>query len=243
MATIRITDLKLSTIIGINDWERKQKQDILINIRMEYDAAKSVKSDNIKDTIDYKTITKKIIKAVEPSKFLLLEKLTDFILDIVMDNPRIQEATVRVDKPLALRFARSVSTEMTRRRLNKAVIGLGSNIEPQKHIRNAKKLLTKKFNMLAESEFMTTKPVGLKDQPDFINGAVHVETELDQGQLRQELKKLEVQLGRQVSLQKFGPRTIDLDLIVWNDSIVHGDFFERAFLKKAVRQLIPELKE
>ena len=131
MSTIRITDLKLRTIIGINDWERKQKQDILINIKMEYDVTKAVKSDNIKDTIDYKAITKKIIKAVEPSKFFLLEKLTNFILDIVMDNPRIKEATVRVYKPLALRFARSVSTEITRKRFNQAVIGLGSNIDPR----------------------------------------------------------------------------------------------------------------
>ncbi len=242
MATIRITDLKLRTIIGINDWERDQEQDIIINITMEYDATKAIKSDKIKDTIDYKTITKKIIKAVQPSRFFLLEKLTNFILDIVMENSFVNEATVRVDKPMALRFARSVSVEITRKRFNKAIIGLGSNIDPQRNIQKAKKLLAKKFYILAESRFVRTKPVGFKDQPDFLNGAVYLETELKQGSLRQALKNLEVQLGRRVSLQKFGPRTIDLDLIVWNDRVVHNDFYERNFLRKAVFEVFPELE-
>ena len=115
MATIRITNLKLRTIIGVNEWERDLKQDVVINISLTYDAAKASKSDNLKDTIDYKAITKKIIKMVEASNFLLLEKLADIILQIVLDDPRVKEATVRVDKPLALRFADSVSVELTKK--------------------------------------------------------------------------------------------------------------------------------
>ena len=115
MATVRITNLRLRTIIGANDWERELKQDVVINISLAYDAAKASKSDNLKDTIDYNAITKKIIKMVEASNFLLLEKLADIILQIVLDDPRVKEATVRVDKPLALRFADSVSVELTKK--------------------------------------------------------------------------------------------------------------------------------
>lgn len=116
MATIRITNLKLRTTIGIHDWERKHKQDVLINIEMEFDASKSIKSDTITDTVDYKVITKRIIREVEASDFQLLEKLTQLVLDIVMEHPQVQKATARVDKPFALRFADSVSIELNEKR-------------------------------------------------------------------------------------------------------------------------------
>ena len=116
MATIRITNLKLRTIIGIHAWEREHKQDIIVNIKMEFDASQSIESDSIEDTVDYKVITKRIIKEVEASNFQLLEKLTQFILNIIMENPQVQEAVVRVDKPFALRFADSVSIELSEKR-------------------------------------------------------------------------------------------------------------------------------
>lgn len=112
MATIRITDLRLRTIIGINDWERKSKQDVIINVSMEYDATKSAKSDDINDTVDYKALSKEIIKKVEGSSFFLLEKLAYTILNIVMTHSLVEKAHVCVDKPFALRFADSVSVEL-----------------------------------------------------------------------------------------------------------------------------------
>ena len=119
MAKIRITDLHLRTIIGIFDWEREQKQDIHINIEMECDITKATQTDDIKDTVDYKTITKKIIQFVEQSQFFLLEKLTAEVLRIVMEEHKVIKATVRVDKPQALRFAQSVSVELTEQRKSK----------------------------------------------------------------------------------------------------------------------------
>lgn len=116
MATIRITNLKLRTIIGINDWERECKQDIVINVTIDCDATKAAKSDTIEDAVDYKTLTKRIIKEVEASSFFLLEKLAKVILNIVMENSLVREAAVRVDKPLALRFADSVSVELSEKR-------------------------------------------------------------------------------------------------------------------------------
>ncbi len=116
MATIRITNLKLKTIIGVNDWERHTKQKIIINIKIDFNAAKASRSDNIKDTLDYKALTKKIIKTVESSQFFLLEKLAQTILNLVLESPLVKEAHVRVDKPLALRFADSVSVEVSKKR-------------------------------------------------------------------------------------------------------------------------------
>lgn len=115
MAIIRITDLSLKTIIGIFDWERKQKQKVIINVELEFNASKAVKTDRVKDTVDYKTITKKIIQHVEGSKYFLLEKMTDSVLKIVLKDPKVKRAKVRIDKPGALRFARSVSVELEAR--------------------------------------------------------------------------------------------------------------------------------
>jgi len=116
MAIIRITNLKLRTIIGINDWEREKKQDIIINIAIQTDARRSSASDDINDTIDYKAMTKRIIGEVEASEFFLLEKLCRHVLDIVLEEKLAQEATVTIDKPGALRYCESVSLELTQRK-------------------------------------------------------------------------------------------------------------------------------
>ncbi|MEE9543962.1 MAG: dihydroneopterin aldolase [Thermodesulfobacteriota bacterium] len=113
---IRIKDLKLRTIIGFKEWEREKKQDITINLRIETDETGAAQSDDVKDTIDYKVITKRIITEVEATDFKLLEALSGFILDLVMEDERIEKSTVEIDKPHALRFTRSVSIEMTRKR-------------------------------------------------------------------------------------------------------------------------------
>ncbi|MCB9771945.1 MAG: dihydroneopterin aldolase [Candidatus Omnitrophica bacterium] len=114
MATIRITDLKLQTIIGINAWERKLKQDIIINVFLDFDSSKAAKSDNIKDTLDYKALKKQIMTFIRSSKFFLLEKLVEEVLTLIMSDPKVLKATVRIDKPKALRFAKSVSIESSR---------------------------------------------------------------------------------------------------------------------------------
>lgn len=115
-ALIKIKNLSLRTIIGVNDSERKNKQDILINISFEYDDSSAVKTDDITQSIDYKSIKKKIIDGVEKSSFCLLESLCDFILKLVTEDQSILCASVSVDKPHSLRFAESVSVEKTFRR-------------------------------------------------------------------------------------------------------------------------------
>lgn len=116
MATVRITNLRLRTIIGANDWERHTKQDIVINVTFKYNSTKAQMSDKLKDAADYKTITKNIIRAVESSSDQLIEKLAKTVLDIVLQSKLIKEATVRIDKPQALRFADSVSVELSRKK-------------------------------------------------------------------------------------------------------------------------------
>lgn len=108
-ARIRVKDLRLRTYIGINEEEILNKQDVLINLTILYAATDAVRDNDIDTALNYRTITKAIIRHVEGNRFALLERLTQEILDLVMDNPRVAYAEVEVDKPHALRFAESVS--------------------------------------------------------------------------------------------------------------------------------------
>jgi len=114
---IRIENLRLRTIVGINDWERSNKQDVIINVELELDGRTATGRDAIEETLDYKSLTKGIIEAVEASNFYLLEKLCEHILELAMVDSRVEAARVRVDKPMALRFADSVSVERSAERI------------------------------------------------------------------------------------------------------------------------------
>ncbi len=116
---VRIKNLRTRVIIGINDWEKDHKQDIIINAAIEFDGMKAAHSDDITDTVDYKTIKKRILERIENTHFALLEKMAFFILNIIHEEEKVIWASVEVDKPLALRFADSVSIAVTSDELRK----------------------------------------------------------------------------------------------------------------------------
>lgn len=113
---IEITDLHLRAIIGINPEEREKSQDILINISLELDTRQAARSDDISDSANYRTITKNVITLVENSRFYLVESLAESIARICLEEPCIERAHVRVEKPSALRFAASVGITIARTR-------------------------------------------------------------------------------------------------------------------------------
>lgn len=126
--------------------------------------------------------------------------------------------------------------------MNQVIIGVGSNIDPQKNIAKVREMLARDFSVISESAFMRTKPIGHQRQADFVNGAVLLRTDMGLESLRGRLKKIEDALGRRRTAEKFGPRTVDLDIVVWNGKVVDTDFYERDYLKKAVLELMPGLK-
>ena len=126
--------------------------------------------------------------------------------------------------------------------MNTAIIGAGSNIDPAGNLDKAQELLQRDLKITACSARLTTKPVGYKDQPDFVNAAFLVETDLGRKELKECLTAIEDRLGRVRTENRFGPRTIDLDILVFNGDIIDGDVFERDFLRTLVAELCPELK-
>ena len=125
---------------------------------------------------------------------------------------------------------------------NKVVIGVGSNIEPSKNIKEAQEAIANHFNLINTSSLIETEPIGCMDQDNFLNCAFLIETELDSKTLKSWLKDLENKLGRVRTENKYGPRTIDLDIVVWNEEIVDSDVYERKFLQNSITEVLPNLK-
>jgi 2-amino-4-hydroxy-6-hydroxymethyldihydropteridine diphosphokinase len=121
---------------------------------------------------------------------------------------------------------------------NIAIIGLGSNINPEQNIAFAKKEIGEICNILKESEFVYTKPLLYSEQADFLNGALLTSTDLDFYTLRKELKNIEIRLGRIKSKNKNGPRTIDLDVLIYDDIVTDDDIYQRDFLKDSIAELV-----
>ena len=109
MQTLRIKNLKLRIIVGINPEERIHKQDVLINITAEFDDSKVIQTEDINDTLNYRNLAKSIISFVEKSEFHLLETLVDKVLNLVMSDDLVIRATVEIDKTTVLRYCDSVS--------------------------------------------------------------------------------------------------------------------------------------
>lgn len=121
--------------------------------------------------------------------------------------------------------------------MNDCIVGIGSNVEPEKNIAKMLKLLANEVVIVQVSKIVKTKPIGIANQPDFSNAAVRIKTEKGMDELNQLLKSLEDQMGRDRTQPKFGPRTIDLDIMIWNNAIIDTDFFSREFLRNSATEL------
>lgn len=122
--------------------------------------------------------------------------------------------------------------------MNECILGIGSNINADENIHRVLCLLAKDHWVGKHSSWLKTAPIGITDQDDFVNGAVHVKTNHGIEEFTKYLKQLEDKLGRDRTLPKFGPRTIDLDIVVWNGEIKDQDYHTRDFVKDSVDQLL-----
>jgi FolB domain-containing protein len=103
-------------LIGVNAWEREDKQEVLINIALETDLREPGRTDHFEDAVDYRALKKDILAYAEASEHYLIEALAERVAEICLERQAVQRVTVTVDKPSALRFARSVAVEIVRGR-------------------------------------------------------------------------------------------------------------------------------
>ena len=116
MDKVIIKNLLARGIIGVNDWERKRPQDILINITLFTDTLRAAKTDDINDCVNYSTVSKKVQAHAETAERLTVEALANDLAEICLEEKDVQKVVVRVEKPGAVRFAESVGVEIERSR-------------------------------------------------------------------------------------------------------------------------------
>jgi len=125
--------------------------------------------------------------------------------------------------------------------MNKAILLLGSNIEPESNIKKALQMLRQKTKIIKVSSIYHTKAIG-SDGPDFLNQAVIIETDLDKDEIKNELIRfIELNLGRVRTKDKYAPRTIDVDLILFNSDIHDQNIWKFKFAALPVSELNPNL--
>jgi len=121
--------------------------------------------------------------------------------------------------------------------MNDCIIGIGSNIDAEENIAKMFRLLADDVEIIKVSKMVQTKPIGIIEQDDYTNGAVRIWTEMDLKTLTLYLKKIEDRMGRDRNQKKFGPRNIDLDILIWNNTIIDPDYFTREFLQNSAAEL------
>jgi len=116
MDKVIIKDLLVRGIIGVNDWERKRAQDILINLTLFTDTRRAGETDSIVDCVNYSTMSKRIQAHAESAERLTVEALANDLVKICFEDKGVQRVILRVEKPGAVRFAKSVGVEIERSR-------------------------------------------------------------------------------------------------------------------------------
>ena len=252
--SIVLTALKVPCVIGIFDWERKQKQDVLIDLKFPSDIRKAARHDRIEDARDYKKIAKAVIAFVEKSRYQLIETLAERLATRLLDEFGLPEVFLRVSKPGAVRGSKNVGVEITRKRgpgtEGLVYFSLGSNIQPKSHLENALEELDRKYGLRAVSHVYETSPVGgKKKQPFFWNVVAAVETDEELETIRKWVGRLEKKQGRVRTGDRYGSRTLDVDLILWKGRVVesklftlpHPDIQTKAFVLFPLLEIAPRL--
>ena len=114
MDIIYLSELKVETVIGIYDWERRIRQTVMLDLEMATDIRKAAASDHIDDTLNYKAVAKRLIAYVSTSEYQLVETLAEKIAEIVMSEFQVPWLRLRVTKPGAVRGSRDVGVLIER---------------------------------------------------------------------------------------------------------------------------------
>lgn len=223
---IEIKALKLHAFHGCFDFEKKKGQDFYLDIVLWTDLSEAGKSDKLEDTINYANVTETVREAFTKKTFNLIEAAAESVASKVLINfPKVREIEVTVHKPQAPveEEFEDINVSIKRNR-HVAFIAVGSNMGDSKAtIEKAKEALLaiEGCKMLKESSLITTKPYGGVEQDDFTNGLWKISTLLNPFELLGKLNEIEASLGRE-RLIHWGPRTIDLDIIYFDDLVIHS---------------------
>lgn len=251
---INIKGLKLYAYHGCLEEERQKGQEFTLDITLYLNLTPAGITDNLERTVNYSEACQVAQEVFTKYTYNLIETAAEEVAAaLLIKYSLVDKVTVEVFKPHApipLDFE-NVSVFIERKR-HTAYIAVGSNLgESEATIAKARELFLKVEGneILAESSLIVTKPYGVTDQPDFINGMWKVSTLLPPYDLLKKLNEIEHRLGRE-RLIHWGPRTIDLDIIYYDNLVIdsekltvpHIDMANREFVLKPLLEVDPYVR-
>lgn len=249
MDCIRIENLEVYAYHGVFETEKQTGQKFYINADLKTELKKAGMTDALSDSTHYGEVCLQIKKSMTENSYDLIERAAEQVIEDILGNfPLIKEVTLELKKPYApipMEFE-SVSVQITRG-WHQVYIAFGSNMgDREKFINNAIQDLreNKYFRNIESSDFFYSSPYGGVEQGEFVNGVLYAETILEPYELLDVLHKLEMKAER-VRVQHWGPRTLDLDIIFYDDMILdekdlqipHKDMANRDFVLVPLEQL------
>jgi len=227
MDKIRINNLEVFANHGVFPEENSLGQKFIISVVLHVDTHKAGLSDDLTQSVHYGEVCGLIAKITRENTFLLIERLDEVIAEqVLLTYDRICEIEIEVKKPWApiAQTLDYVSVAISRR-WHTAYIGLGSNMgDKEGYLKLACDRLSQspKCRLMTVSDFITTEPVGGVVQDDFLNGVVCVQTLFTPEELLNYTGSIEQEAKRERVIH-WGPRTLDLDILFYDDIIMHTD--------------------
>ena len=250
--TIRIAGLEVYARHGVFTEERKLGQKFYVNALLNTDTRAAGQRDALELSTDYGAVCEEICRFLTEHTYALLEAAAEHLAeDLLLLFPRIKALELEIQKPSApIRFPFDYVSVSVRRGWRRAVIACGSNMgDKEAYLRGAERGLSddEKCRLLRSSSLRLTKPYGGVEQDDFLNGAFLIETLYEPEELLMLLQRLEKEAGRE-RLVRWGPRTLDLDIISYEDAVVctdtltipHPDLRNRDFVLRPLSELTPQ---
>lgn len=251
MDKIYIKDLEVYAFHGVNQQEKDMGQKFLISLEIFMDLKEAGQSDDINKTVSYADICSVIHEEFQKHKYNLIEKAAEETAELILlKYDRIKGVKVLIKKPWApIGKALEYAAVEIERFWHTAYVALGSNKgNKEENLINAIKEIdnSRQTKVTKTSNFYITKPVGYLEQDDFLNAAIEIKTLLTPEELIQFLLNVEKEFKRE-RIIKWGPRTLDLDVILYDDIVTtneniiipHPRMQEREFVLKPLSDIAP----
>lgn len=224
---IRIEDLEVFANHGVFPEENVLGQKFLVSAVLYTDTRRAGRTDDLTASIHYGEVCAFIDRYLREHTFKLLERAAESLAEeLLLNTQNLRKVRIEIKKPwapvgLPLKTV-SVSIE---REWHDVIIALGSNMGDREGYQNG---AVEKLNAVRGcrvkkvSDFIETPPYGVTDQADFLNGCLEMETLMYPHELLDELHRIEKEAGRE-RIIRWGPRTLDLDIIFYDDMILQDD--------------------
>jgi len=248
-----IRNLKIFANHGVMPEEKRLGQLFVLSMELDLDLKKAGRSREISDTVHYGELCEAVSREFVRETYDLIETAALNIAEFILrEYPLIRGVKVFLQKPWApVKMQLDTIEIMVERRWHRAYIGLGSNMgDKEENLKHAMRRLEEKGHtkILKCSSFMETEPWGYADQDKFLNAVIEADTFLEPEELMDMLMVIETKLGRKREI-KWGPRTMDLDVLLYDDLISneekiilpHPLMQDREFVLKPLKEIAPYL--